>query len=74
MSTQNNNPLEQNNQQQTTGQERSANDQKSSEISLPKIDRPEGPFEHSGETSRWTEEERQEKTDEAQQSGNKKQE
>lgn len=31
------------------------------QISLPKTDRPEGPFEHSGETSGWTKEEEAEK-------------
>lgn len=63
MSTENNNmqPQQNNNQQ---SDERSDNAQKSSEISLPRIDRPEGPFEHSGETARMTEEERQEKSDE----------
>ena len=35
-------------------------------ISLPKIDRPEGPFEHSGETSGWTKEEAAEKKDQDQ--------
>lgn len=38
------------------------------QISPPQIDRPEGPFEHSGETSGWTEEERKEVEDEEQSS------
>lgn len=37
------------------------------QISLPKTDRPEGPFEHSGETSGWTKEEEGEKKDQEQQ-------
>jgi hypothetical protein len=68
MSTQNNNMQPQQNSQQAAREEHSNDSQKSSEISLPKIDRPEGPFEHSGETARMTEEERQEKADESNQS------
>ncbi len=34
--------------------------QKNSEISLPNIERPVGPFEHSGETAGWTKEEEKE--------------
>jgi len=37
--------------------------EKSTEISLPKIERPEGPFEHSAVTARITEEEKEEKKD-----------
>ena len=55
MNQETNNTEKQNNNQ--ISPDRNAEPQKSSEISLPKIDRPEGPFEHSGETSRWTEEE-----------------
>jgi len=69
MSTENNNMQPQQNNNQQSG-ERSDNAQKSSEISLPRIDRPEGPFEHSGETARMTEEERQEKSDEGNQTSN----
>ena len=34
------------------------------QISPPHVERAEGPFEHSGETSGWTEEERKEKEEE----------
>jgi hypothetical protein len=37
------------------------------QISLPKIDRPEGPFEHSGETSGWTKEEAAERKEQKEQ-------
>lgn len=47
-------------QQIRSGQTENA-DQEKKDISLPKIDRPQGPFEHSGETSRWTKEEKEEK-------------
>ena len=40
----------------STGQEKQ-------DISLPRIDRPEGPFEHSGEVAGWTKEEKEEKQD-----------
>ena len=69
MNQETNNTEKQNNNQ--ISPDRNAEPQKSSEISLPKIDRPEGPFEHSGETSRWTEEEKEEKEDESQQTENK---
>jgi hypothetical protein len=36
------------------------------QISQPKIDRQEGPFEHSGETSGWTKAEEAEKTEQEQ--------
>jgi hypothetical protein len=36
-------------------------EQEEIQISQPKIERPDGPFEHSGETSGWTEEEKIEK-------------
>ena len=45
-------------QPESTSQEN--NTQENVPISQPNIDRPEGPFKHSGETSRWTEEERKE--------------
>jgi hypothetical protein len=52
MSTAVNNPPGGANQQQdTTSQEHV-------QISPPKVERAEGPFEHSGETSGWTEEEK----------------
>jgi hypothetical protein len=71
MNTELNNTTGGNNQQNTGGEERGSTTEKSTEISLPKIDRPEGPFEHSGETARWTEEEKAEKTEQGQQgSGN----
>lgn len=35
------------------------------QISLPRIDRPEGPFEHSGEVAGWTKEEAEEKEQQA---------
>ena len=68
MSIQNNIPGQPSDNQQTSA-DRNADQQKSSDISLPRIDRPEGPFEHSGETARWTEEERAEKNDEDKESG-----
>ena len=73
MSTENNNMHSPKNNQQPAGEDRGDNAQKSSDISLPKIDRPEGPFEHSGETARMTEEEKQEKADEPTQSGSENQ-
>lgn len=36
------------------------------QISLPKTERPEGPFQHSGETSGWTKEEEAEKQEQKQ--------
>lgn len=47
--------------------------QKNTEISLPNIERPDGPFEHSGETAGWTKEEKEEKAEQnQQQAGNEK--
>ena len=68
MNIQNNKPGPQNSDE-STSQDSNPDAQKSSEISLPRVDRPEGPFEHSGETARWTEEEKEEKNDEANQPG-----
>lgn len=50
----------QNESQQTAGQQ-TGDQGENVQISQPKIDRPEGPFEHSGETFNWTKEEREEK-------------
>lgn len=53
---------EENKTQNTAGQQRAGSGQEENvQISQPHIDRPEGPFEHSGETSNWTKEEREEK-------------
>ncbi len=38
---------------------------KGTQVSAPATDRPHGPFEHSGETARQTEAERQEESEEA---------
>lgn len=38
-------------------------EQEDVQISPPRIDRPDGPFEHSGETFNWTKEEKEEKED-----------
>lgn len=46
---------------------------KNSEISLPNIERPDGPFEHSGETAGWTKEEKEEKAEGDQQQAGKEQ-
>ncbi|MDQ3277688.1 MAG: hypothetical protein M3Q06_05150 [Bacteroidota bacterium] len=46
------------NQQTPAGQESGEQVQ----ISQPQVERAEGPFEHSGETSGWTKEEEEEKT------------
>jgi hypothetical protein len=52
------------NQQQNTGtQQNSGTGQEDIQVSQPHVERAEGPFEHSGETSGWTEEERKEKQD-----------
>jgi hypothetical protein len=57
-----------NNQSGSAMQEQNeqTNNEKASQISLPKIERPEGPFEHSGETSGWTDEEKREKEEKEQ--------
>jgi hypothetical protein len=39
-------------------QQQDKNSQEHVQISQPKVERAEGPFEHSGETSGWTEEEK----------------
>lgn len=52
--------LPENGNQQATDANQDAS-QKEVQISSPRIDRPEGPFEHSGETSGWTKEEAAEK-------------
>ena len=62
MNTNNNRGGNQHNNQNLADQNKEAG--KSTDISLPNNDRPEGPFEHSGETARWTEEEKQEIEDE----------
>lgn len=48
----------QDNQQQTTPKQEGG---EQVHISQPHIERAEGPFEHSGETSGWTKEEKEEK-------------
>jgi hypothetical protein len=52
-----------NDKSQTTGTKQDTQKEEV-QISLPQIDRPEGPFEHSGETSGWTKEEEAEKEQE----------
>lgn len=47
------------NESQNTQRNSNATDE-NVQISQPQIERAEGPFEHSGETSGWTEEEKQE--------------
>ena len=54
-------------QQAERGKETSGTANKDVQISLPKTERPEGPFEHSGETSGWTKAEESEKGDKEQQ-------
>jgi hypothetical protein len=49
--------------QQSPGKAKGEQSQDKKDISLPRIDRPEGPFEHSGEVAGWTKEEREEKQD-----------
>ncbi|RYF81134.1 MAG: hypothetical protein EON98_12735 [Chitinophagaceae bacterium] len=49
------------NRNQSSEQQRGPENQDDVQISLPRIERPEGPFEHSGETSNWTKEEKEEK-------------
>ncbi|HEV7330410.1 MAG TPA: hypothetical protein VGN63_05165 [Flavisolibacter sp.] len=51
--------MQDNKQQQQSTQNTEGGEQV--KISQPHIDRPEGPFEHSGETSGWTKEEAEEK-------------
>lgn len=52
-------------QQQPAGASRNEDaSQENVQISLPHNDRPEGPFEHSGETAGWTHAEEAEKTGE----------
>ena len=57
----------QHNQEKESNQGRETGNQEKAEISLPKIDRPEGPFEHSGETAGWTKEEKEEKAEQSEQ-------
>lgn len=64
MSTEQHNMQDKNQQsQQSTGETKGNQGQDKKDISLPKIDRPEGPFEHSGEVAGWTKEEKEEKQD-----------
>jgi hypothetical protein len=56
-----------NNQQNTSSQQGGSNSQEDVQVSLPRIDRPEGPFEHSGETAGWTAEEEREKVEKEEQ-------
>lgn len=66
MSTaQNHLPGDENNQQGTSTQQ-SNTTQEDVQISQPHVNRPEGPFKHSGETSNWTEEEKEEKEEQDQ--------
>lgn len=51
-------------QNEPTGSEKAS--EENVQISQPHVERAEGPFEHSGETSGWTEEERKEKEEEDQ--------
>lgn len=55
------------NEQSSGERENAGTAQDEVKISLPQIDRPEGPFEHSGETSGWTKEEAAEKKGQDQQ-------
>ncbi|HYO21481.1 MAG TPA: hypothetical protein VER36_03680 [Flavisolibacter sp.] len=57
-------PGDEDKQQNTPGEQTGNKEQEDVQISLPKIDRPEGPFEHSGETFNWTKEEKEEKEQE----------
>ncbi|HUC80927.1 MAG TPA: hypothetical protein VMR70_08425 [Flavisolibacter sp.] len=47
--------------QNAAGRQTGSQQEENVQISQPRIDRPEGPFEHSGETFNWTKEEREEK-------------
>lgn len=49
------------NSNQTTSGEQENSSEENVQISQPQIERPEGPFPHSGETSGWTKEEEEEK-------------
>jgi hypothetical protein len=49
--------------QQSPGESNGNKNQEKKDISLPRIERAEGPFEHSGEVAGWTKEEREEKQD-----------
>lgn len=51
--------MQDNPQQQQSAQNKEGNEKV--QISHPHIERAEGPFEHSGETSGWTKEEKEEK-------------
>ena len=55
-------PMQDNNKQQQPLQNKEGGEQV--HISQPHIERAEGPFEHSGETSGWTKEEKEEKEQE----------
>lgn len=70
MNTEPNYKPEEEKEQKTSAEEKGDTTQKDTEISLPRIDRPEGPFEHSGETAGWTKEEKEEKTEQDRQPGN----
>jgi hypothetical protein len=54
------------NQSQNTQAGISKTAEENVQISQPHVERAEGPFEHSGETSGWTEEERKEKEEQDQ--------
>jgi hypothetical protein len=54
-------------QQTSLGTEKAGSGGEDVQISPPHTDRPEGPFEHSGETSGWTREEEAEKKEQDQQ-------
>lgn len=60
-------PGDENKNMQPGNQEGNDSSSENTSISLPRIDRPEGPFEHSGETAGWTKEEKEEKDQEAEQ-------
>ena len=62
----NNIPGKDQQQQANHGTEKTASTSEDVQISLPHTDRPEGPFEHSGETSGWTKEEEAEKNEQDQ--------
>jgi hypothetical protein len=56
MNTQQNQP----GNEQQKGQSAEAGQDENIQVSVPKNDRPEGPFEHSGEVAGWTKEEQEE--------------
>ena len=58
------------NSQKGSGEQNENTNQDKVEISLPRIDRPEGPFEHSGEVAGWTAEEAREKKEQQEQQEN----